>query len=123
MIDTEIKNEAEMTEKRRYTNHIEPSSEHDLLLTLHTKFNHMYKMQETNADKLTAFIEKIDIRCENRSANCSKAFESKISSNTFWKVFGVIVIVLIGVCGTITFNSVNSAKNTVLIMAIDGKKK
>ena len=105
--------------KRRYSDHLKKTSEHDLLIKLHLKFDSMCSMQKDLKADLKEYKEKIDTRCESRSDHCGKMFEARIPSSTFWKVFSVIVLVLIAIGGTVSYNSITSAKNTVLIMSID----
>ena len=103
-------------------------SEHDLLLKLNGKIGLVFELQKIGnksvdelKEELKAFKEKIDLRCEGKSKNCSEAFESKLQAKTFWALLTIMVLVIGGVIKIVYDNSKTITKNSTVLESIEKK--
>ena len=104
-----------MTEQRRYTDHIERTSDHDLLIKLHTKIDSICSNLTANTKAIKDLSDKIDIRCDRRNEVCAKAAERKLDSPTFWKLVVSLTIIIGSLSSAVGINLVTSTENKTLI--------
>ena len=79
-----------MEHKRRYTDHIEKANDHDIIISLVTEVKAMHETVINNCKVLTDYMNKMDLKCENRTKSCSTRFDSRITATTFWKLVGIL---------------------------------
>jgi hypothetical protein len=88
-----------LEQKRRYTDHIEKVDDHDILVSLVAEVKAMHETVINNCKVLTAYMDKMDLKCENRTKSCSTRFDTRITATTFWKwvsiLSGIFIVVYV----------------------------
>lgn len=100
---------------RRYTDHVEHASDHDLLITLNTKINSICESIQSHNEQHKEFINKVDQRCEHRLSLINGNNDKVIGKSMFRWLFGTVIIVLISLFGIIGVTRINSVKNDIQI--------
>jgi len=98
-------------QKRRYTDHVKQTDDHDLLIRVHTKLDHICKNQTTNTKAIKDLTDKIDAKCEHRMETCDTRFDKRITSTTFWKFVGIVIFVFAVAFGISTTNLISLTKH------------
>ncbi|MBC8179983.1 hypothetical protein H8E88_02555 [candidate division KSB1 bacterium] len=101
---------------RRYTDHLEQTSDHDLLIKLHTKMDGVCKTLKEKNDSINHTIETLNTNCLHRREVCDAAMEKKLPNSTFWKLVTILVVVLGVLFTTAITNRVDVTKNTSVII-------
>ena len=102
--------------KRRYTDHLDKSSDHDLLIRLHTKMDSVCKTLKEKNDSINHTIEILNKNCLHRREVCDKVLDEKLPGATFWKMVIILTIVLGALFTTAITNRVDVTKNTSVIL-------
>ena len=104
--------------KRRYTDHLEQSSDHDLLIRLHTKMDSVCKTLKEKNDSINHTIEILNKNCLHQREVCDTVLEKKLPGATFWRLVGILIVVLSVLFTTAITNRVDVTKNTSVILTI-----
>ena len=102
--------------KRRYTDHLEQSSDHDLLIRLHTKMDSVCKTLKEKNDSINHTIEILNKNCLHQREVCDTVLEKKLPGATFWRLVGILIVVLSVLFTTAITNRVDVTKNTSVIL-------
>lgn len=97
------------TPKRRYTDHIKQTSDHDLLIKLHTKF-------DANCEKLKEYHDKVDARELIMDARCEKRYDKIIGKPFFMWVVGFVILGLITVAANTGWNTTSIMENRIKVI-------
>jgi hypothetical protein len=100
---------------RRYSDHIEPASDHDLLIKINTKISFICKELKETKDTLKDHIGVMRETLEHRREICDTKLKSKVETSMFWRLIGILVVVLGVLFATTMTNSVAVSNNTTVI--------
>ena len=103
------------TQERRYTDHIETASDHDILIKLNTKVSLVCAAIKDTNDHLKDFTDKIDIRCEDRLKLINSNNDKIVGKSMFKWLIGLVIIGMITVAGIAGTNSVFIARHDTKI--------
>jgi len=78
--------------QRRYSDHVEHTSDHDLLIKVNTKVTTICSTIADTNSTLREYIEKMDRKCGERTDHCVDKFDKKLDSNTFWRLVAILVL-------------------------------
>ena len=96
---------------RRYTDHIEQATDHDLLTKLNAKMDSVCKAHKDTQEFLKDTIKRVDIRCESRLNLINSNSKEVVGKSIFKWLIGILVFVLLTVFGVAGLNSISIAKN------------
>jgi hypothetical protein len=104
-----------MTHDRRYTDHITKTSDHDLLIKLHTKIDGICSAHKETRLAIKSYADRIDVRCEHRLGMINATSDNVIGKSMFRWLFGFLVLALITLYSIAGVNTVSVAKNEIQI--------
>ena len=110
-----------MTLDRRYTDHIEKASDHDLLTKLNSKMDSVCKAHKDTQDFLKDSIKTIDTRCESRLVLINQNHDKAVDKPMFKWLIGILIIVLLAGFSVAKMNSSAISKSEATIIA-NGKQ-
>ena len=98
-------------DNRRYSDHIKKTSDHDLLIRLHTKMDDVCASHKETRQEVRSFADKIDTRCETRLDLINRNNEHIIDKTMFKWIFGFLILSLVTLYSVAVTNTVSLAKN------------
>lgn len=123
MIDTGIASHSPPEyPKRRYTDHTEKASDHDLLIKLNTKIDLLCKAVYENGKALKAHVETTKKVCDHRIEVCTDRADKKVDSGTFWTFVTIVVLVFTVVFAMSSSNLVGLTEMRQDVKAITFKR-
>lgn len=82
---------------KRYTDHLDRASDHDLLIKLNTKMDSVCRALTEKTTSIDHSFEMLNKSCAIRKTTCEAAIDKKVPGTTFW----TLVIILTGVLGVL----------------------
>ena len=101
---------------KRYTDHLEKTSDHDLLIKLNTKMDSVCVALKDKPTSIDHAFEMLNASCAARKTACDKTLDSKITGTTFWKLVAILTVILGIMFTATTKNTIDIAKNIITIM-------
>ena len=96
---------------KRYTDHLDRASDHDLLIKLNTKMDSVCRALTEKTTSIDHAFEMLNKSCAVRKTTCDKVLDSKLAGTTFWKLVAILTVVLGVMFTATTKNTIDVAKN------------
>ena len=101
----------DLKQDRRYSDHVKHASDHDIIIGYGRDIQSLCKITDKIDKKLDSMAERDDDRCNLRVAAIHDKIDRRVTSATFWKLFGVIMLCLMTLYGTVGLTVRNTEKN------------